>query len=116
MSSTTSTEQTLISKTVTVPAGGRDVLYMTRVPYIYHTSSTGYSECNIWQGAVGSTQIDFMGVQGANSIGAAAFGIIHAPSAGSLTLTVGYRNSTGSGTASFQASAQRPIVLSLFLV
>lgn len=104
--STSTTEAEFLALTVTIPAGGRDLLLMLTMPYVYHSAAGGYTEGNIWDGSVGGgTVITFWGVQGNMSVPVTRFVVVPAPAAGSKTYRVGLRNATGSGTSTVQGSA-----------
>lgn len=106
-----------MTKTVTVPAGGRSVKITFYCQSVNNASSaTRRTQFGIWDGTVGSgTQLQKASSRSQDGAGI-NMSVIHTPSAGSKTYNVSYmKESAGDGT-SIAADAAGPMQLTVELV
>lgn len=109
-SSTAAAPSVPISKAVTIPDGGREVLVEFTADSIQNTTANKYCQITLWEGTVGSgTQI---GRATAQSVGASQSIPCYVrskpgytPSAGSKTYNVGLSTAGDTGTATIVAGA-----------
>ena len=103
-----------LTKTVTVPTGGRDLEIEVYIPYIDAVGLTSF-EISIWDGTVGSgTRLNLSG----GTINANAYRLpaickaYPSASAGSKTYNVGFSSSAGN-TCTIQSGATAPAILTV---
>jgi hypothetical protein len=117
-SSVTAVQVTGLTKTVTVPSGGRSVKITVVANSIRNATAASNSEVSLWTGTVGSGtqlaawQATSFGAGEQTPIGAP---FIHTPASGSITYNVGFRNIGGS-TVTFAAGATTPAQLIVELI
>lgn len=103
---TTATDLTGLAITITVPAGGRDVMLFAQLPLVYSTVVNDRVNLTIQEGAAILSGI-FQVIGGTSGTGQhiTILGYLSAPSAGGHTYKLTLVRDTGTGSVSFYADA-----------
>lgn len=119
--STTAVQITNLTKTVTIPNGGRSVLILFNNNDMYNSGAgTVAVEVTFWKGTVGSgTQLQMIRPQQTTSGQASiccGFAIDTAPSPGSVTYNMGIRTNNAANAANLDGSATTPTQMAVILL
>lgn len=101
----TTVETTIVSVTVTVPAGGRDLLLLCTYPQLYSTVSGDRCQIKFKESST-VFELYYHGLASSSLAGAVTtFATVSAPSAGSHTYNVTGTRDIGTGTVTYYADA-----------